>query len=106
MVRLLFPDEGRTAAQEQQDRGWKAAMKSELLLLAPDDMHVHLRDDAMLLAVAPLTAEHFQRALVMPNLLPPVLTAQDAIAYKGRIKEAVGSTSFEPLMTIKITDTT
>lgn len=74
---------------------------------APDDFHVHLRDGEMLRAVVPYTAAQFQRALVMPNLIPPVTTPADAKAYRQRILDALppGST-FSPLMTLYLTDMT
>jgi len=83
-------------------------MVESLSLKRPDDFHVHLRDGDMLRSMAKFTADHFARALVMPNLTPPVLTGADALAYKGRILEAVGAPAgwFKPLMTIKITDQT
>jgi dihydroorotase len=68
----------------------------------PDDWHVHLRDGELLTAVAPATARHFGRALVMPNLTPPVKTGADAMAYKERILAATEGSGFEPLMTIKL----
>ena len=73
----------------------------------PDDWHVHLRDGAMLRAVLPWTAAQFARAIIMPNLTPPVTTAADAAAYRGRILAArpPGST-FQPLMTCYLTDST
>jgi dihydroorotase len=70
----------------------------------PDDWHVHLRDGAMLEAVAPFTARQFARAIVMPNLRPPVTTAAAAAAYRDRIRAAAGQ-AFEPLMTAYLTDT-
>lgn len=73
----------------------------------PDDWHVHLRDGAMLRAVLPWTAEQFARAIIMPNLTPPVTTATAASAYRERILAArpAGST-FQPLMTCYLTDST
>ena len=71
----------------------------------PDDWHVHLRDGDMLKAVAPYTARQFARAIVMPNLVPPVTTPEAAIAYRGRIVEATGP-GFTPLMTCYLTDST
>lgn len=78
-----------------------------LEITAPDDFHVHLRDDAMLRQVAPLTARQFARALVMPNLKPPVTNVAQALAYRGRILAALpaGST-FTPLMSLYLTDNT
>ena len=77
---------------------------TRLILRRPDDWHVHLRDGAMLDAVAPSTARQFARAIVMPNLDPPVTTVAAARAYRDRILEAVGSAYFTPLMTCYLTD--
>ncbi len=74
-----------------------------LTLRRPDDWHVHLRDGAMLAAVAPVTARQFARAIVMPNLQPPVTTAAAAAAYRDRILAATGP-GFTPLMTAYLTD--
>ncbi|HYD36204.1 MAG TPA: amidohydrolase family protein, partial [Allosphingosinicella sp.] len=77
---------------------------TRLVIRRPDDWHVHLRDGAMLAAVAPSTARQFARAIVMPNLDPPVTTVAAAEAYRERIDEAVGGARFEPLMTCYLTD--
>jgi len=78
-----------------------------LTLRRPDDMHLHLRDGAMLRAVLPESARHFARAIVMPNLVPPVVTARDARAYRDRILAALPpGTDFTPLMTLYLTETT
>jgi len=69
----------------------------------PDDWHVHLRDGDMLRAVAPYTARQFARAVVMPNLAPPVTTVEAASAYRDRIIAAAGQ-GFTPLMTAYLTD--
>jgi len=69
----------------------------------PDDWHVHLRDGEMLTAVAPFTARQFARAIVMPNLAPPVTTVDAARAYRERILAAAGP-GFTPLMTSYLTD--
>jgi dihydroorotase len=69
----------------------------------PDDWHVHLRDGDMLGRVAPHTARQFARAIVMPNLVPPVTSVEDAIAYRDRIRAAAGA-DFTPLMTCYLTD--
>ncbi len=76
-----------------------------LTIIQPDDMHLHLRDGEALKAVAPFTARQMGRAVIMPNLKPPVVSVADALAYKQRILDAlpVGST-FEPLMTLYLTD--
>ena len=80
---------------------------TNITLRRPDDWHVHLRDGAMLNAVAPFTARQFGRAIVMPNLAPPVTTSHLAAAYRDRIHAAVPSSlSFEPLMTAYLTDKT
>ena len=73
----------------------------------PDDCHVHLRDGAMLSAVVPDTARHFGRAIIMPNLVPPVVTTADALAYRDRILAHCGTFNwFQPLMTLYLTETT
>jgi dihydroorotase len=69
----------------------------------PDDWHLHLRDGEMLAAVAPYSARQFARAIVMPNLVPPVTTVATAAAYRERIRAAAGP-GFEPLMTCYLTD--
>ena len=72
----------------------------------PDDWHVHLRDGAVMKAVLPDTARHFGRALVMPNLVPPVVTMQDAVDYRERIMACIPAGSeFSPLMTLYLTET-
>ncbi len=76
-----------------------------LTIRRPDDWHVHLRDDDMLRAVAPYTARQFARAIVMPNLVPPVTTPEAAATYRDRIVEAAGP-GFTPLMTCYLTDET
>ena len=71
-----------------------------MTLKNPLDMHLHLRDDAMLNLVAPLSARHFKAAVIMPNLVPP-LTSKDALnAYKQRVTKACGGENFTPLMTL------
>ncbi len=76
-------------------------------LRRPDDWHLHLRDGAALAAVLPATASQFARAIVMPNLKPPVTTAADALAYRQRILGALpAGMAFEPLMTLYLTDNT
>ena len=76
-----------------------------LTIRQPDDWHVHLRDGEMLRLVAPYTARQFARAIVMPNLVPPVTTPEMAAEYRERIRAAAGP-SFEPLMTCYLTDQT
>ena len=76
-----------------------------ITITRPDDWHVHLRDGDMLRTVAPLTARQFGRAIVMPNLVPPVTTTAAALAYRDRILAAVPDGSdFIPLMTCYLTD--
>lgn len=78
---------------------------SRLTLRRPDDWHVHLRDGAMLHAVLPATARVFGRAIVMPNLKPPITRVDQAIAYRDRILEALPEgVQFTPLMTVYLTD--
>ena len=78
-----------------------------ITLRRPDDWHVHLRDGAMLAAVVPFTARHFARAIVMPNLVPPVTDVATARAYRERILAALpAGAAFTPLMTCYLTDTT
>jgi dihydroorotase len=76
-----------------------------LTIRRPDDWHVHLRDGELLRAVAPFTARQFARAIVMPNLMPPVTTPEAAAAYRERIVAAAGP-GFTPLMTCYLTDET
>jgi dihydroorotase len=82
-------------------------MTDRLTIRKPDDWHVHVRDGAMLRAVLPFTAKHFGRAILMPNLVPPVRTTEDALAYRARVLAALppGST-FKPLLTCYLTDDT
>ncbi|WP_299785303.1 dihydroorotase [uncultured Marivita sp.] len=82
-------------------------MTDTITLSTPDDWHLHLRDGAMLRAVAPETARHFARAIIMPNLVPPVVTGADAAAYRDRILAALPEGSgFTPLMTLYLTEDT
>jgi dihydroorotase len=76
-----------------------------LTITRPDDWHLHVRDGDALATVVPHTAAQFGRAIIMPNLRPPVTTAAQALAYKARIQAAVpAGVSFEPLMTLYLTD--
>lgn len=82
-------------------------MTDTLTIRRPDDWHVHLRDGAMLQDVAKYTANQFARAIVMPNLSPPVTTSEAGAAYRERIKAALPTgTAFTPLMTCYLTDDT
>ena len=80
-------------------------MTQQITLTRPDDWHLHVRDGDALHTVVPHTAAQFGRAIIMPNLRPPVTTAAQALAYKARIQAAVPEgVQFEPLMTLYLTD--
>ncbi|EON16935.1 dihydroorotase [Cupriavidus sp. GA3-3] len=82
-------------------------MTQKLTITRPDDWHLHLRDGAALAAVLPDTARQFARAIIMPNLKPPVTTVAQAQAYRARILAALpAGLQFEPLMTLYLTDNT
>ncbi len=80
---------------------------NQMTITRPDDWHLHIRDGEAMKAVLPHTARQFARAIIMPNLKPPVRTVDDAAAYRERILDAlpIGS-DFEPLMTLYLTDNT
>ncbi|MDH4286280.1 MAG: dihydroorotase [Gallionella sp.] len=79
----------------------------QITLIQPDDWHLHLRDDALMHSVLPDTARQFGRAIVMPNLRPPVTTTSQAQAYRTRIHTTLPASSrFRPLMTLYLTDNT
>ena len=81
--------------------------QTTLTLIRPDDWHLHVRDGAAMQAVVPHTAAQFARAIIMPNLRPPVTSTEQALAYKQRILQAVPpGVDFEPLMTLYLTDNT
>jgi dihydroorotase len=80
---------------------------NSLTIITPDDWHLHLRDTPYLQAVVADSARQFGRAIVMPNLVPPVRSCEDALAYRERILAALPANSnFEPLMTLYLTDNT
>ena len=82
-------------------------MSDTLTIRRPDDWHLHLRDGAMMTAVLPETARHFARAIIMPNLVPPVVTGAQAAAYRDRIMAVLPEgMAFEPLMTLYLTEDT
>lgn len=80
-------------------------MTRQLTIPRPDDWHLHLRDGAMLAGIAPESARHFARAIIMPNLVPPVVTGAEARAYRDRIRAVTGD-GFTPLMTLYLTEAT
>ena len=80
-------------------------MTEQITITRPDDWHLHVRDGEALKTVVPHTAAQFARAIIMPNLRPPITTAAQAVASRDRIAAAVpAGTSFEPLMTLYLTD--
>ena len=82
-------------------------MTHSLTIRRPDDWHLHLRDGPMLKAVLPATAQHFARAIIMPNLVPPVVRSDQAAAYRDRILAALPEgADFTPLMTLYLTEDT
>ena len=82
-------------------------IEKKIVIKRPDDWHLHLRDGKMLSAVLPYSAAHFGRAIIMPNLTPPVITIAEAVAYRKRIKSNLqDKNNFEPLMTAYLTDQT
>jgi dihydroorotase len=92
-------------AKAHQHQELHITMTQEITLTQPDDWHLHLRDGAALAAVVPHTARQFARAVVMPNLKPPITSAALAIAYRQRILAAVPEgLNFDPLMTLYLTD--
>src|SRR6056297_3527986 len=82
-------------------------MTETLTMRRPDDWHLHLREGAMLAGVLPETARDFARAIIMPNLVPPVVTGDEAQAYRDRIMAALPADMwFTPLMTLYLTEAT
>ncbi len=82
-------------------------MTQSLTIRRPDDLHLHLRDKEMLERILPESARHFRRALIMPNLVPPVVTEAEAVAYHQRILAALPKgAEFTPLMTVYLTEHT
>jgi dihydroorotase len=103
------PAQGLCPQRAQKKTEDNQTMTQELTITKPDDWHLHVRDGAALNTVVPHTAAEFGRAIIMPNLKPPVTTAAQALAYKQRIlaavpKSAEGGVNFEPLMTLYLTD--
>ncbi|MBZ0333349.1 dihydroorotase [Marinobacter sp. AL4B] len=81
-------------------------MSKQLIITRPDDWHLHVRDGEVLNSVVPATAACFGRAIIMPNLVPPVTDAAAATAYRERILTAAKGTNFEPLMVLYLTEST
>ncbi|MCK0107498.1 dihydroorotase [Marinobacter sp. S0848L] len=81
-------------------------MSKQLTITRPDDWHLHVRDGEVLNSVVPATAACFGRAIIMPNLVPPVTDAAAATAYRERILKAATGTNFEPLMVLYLTEST
>ena len=82
-------------------------MTTAITLRQPDDWHLHLRDGEMMAGVLPHSAQHFARAIIMPNLVPPVVTGAQAAAYRDRILSALpDGATFDPLMTLYLTEVT
>ncbi|MDN6319065.1 MAG: dihydroorotase [Marinobacter sp.] len=81
-------------------------MTEQLTLVRPDDWHLHVRDGDVLTDVVPATAACFGRAIIMPNLAPPVTSAAEASEYRDRILKAAKGTNFQPLMTLYLTEST
>jgi dihydroorotase len=92
-------------SMENSARSYGPSEALEITLVRPDDWHLHVRDGAAMQAVVPHSARQFGRAIVMPNLKPPITTAAQALQYKQRIALAIPAGSrFEPLMTLYLTD--
>ncbi|HEY9119948.1 MAG TPA: dihydroorotase, partial [Marinobacter sp.] len=81
-------------------------MTNQITITRPDDWHLHVRDGDILRDVVPATALCFHRAIIMPNLVPPVTDALQAMAYRDRILDAAKGHDFEPLMTLYLTEST
>ncbi|MGC8121216.1 dihydroorotase [Marinobacter sp. VGCF2001] len=81
-------------------------MTRQITMTRPDDWHLHVRDGDILNDVVPATAASFGRAIIMPNLVPPVSDANAALAYRDRILAAAGESAFQPLMTLYLTEST
>lgn len=81
-------------------------MTRQITITRPDDWHLHVRDGDILNDVVPATAACFGRAIIMPNLVPPVTDASAAMAYRDRIQAAARGTDFQPLMTLYLTEST
>ena len=79
-------------------------MAGQLSIIRPDDWHLHLRDGVMLKAVAPASAMHFARAMIMPNLVPPITDVESAHQYRARILDATKGHDFNPYMTLYLTE--
>ena len=96
-----------STVEKDKKTSYPKTMIDKITITRPDDWHLHLRDGDMLKGIMPETTRHFGRAIIMPNLIPPVITSNEARMYRDRILAArpVGST-FNPLMTLYLTDKT
>ena len=101
LTRPVAPPAPRSAASAAA-----AAAPHALTLPAPDDWHLHVRDGDGLASVVPHSARHFRRAVIMPNLTPPVTSLPLAEAYRGRVLAAGARFGFEPRMALYLTDNT
>jgi len=101
--RRLFSTRAATAAAAVN----ASSSSDTLVITRPDDWHLHVRDGPGLQSVVPHTAQVFGRAIIMPNLVPPVTSAAHALEYKNRVTAATpADSSFQPLMTLYLTDNT
>jgi len=95
---------GRITVGPCSRKNFRAFATNELTITTPDDMHLHVRDGPGLRSVVPHTAQVFRRAIIMPNLVPPITTTELAMSYKKRIMEGVPpGNAFEPLMVLYLT---
>ena len=100
-------DNALDTASSTHHRMRKVTMPDQLTIRRPDDWHLHLRDGAMLEGIVAASVQHIRRAIIMPNLVPPVVRGDDAVAYRDRILKALPAGSdFQPLMTLYLTETT
>jgi len=107
LLDILVAERPRNAYGAGRTQSGKVTGMKTLTIRRPDDWHLHLRDGDMLKGVLPYTSRHFARAIVMPNLVPPVVTTRDAAAYRERILASLlEGHRFEPLMTLYLTENT
>lgn len=107
VMACILADHPRRRFVQWQQKAWIMEAMDTLTLTRPDDWHLHVRQGALLRSVVPDTARQFARAIIMPNLTPPVATVARALAYRDEILAAVPpGVSFEPLMTLYLTEDT